>query len=110
MSRKLTESTVEEATLQWLEELGYAVLHGSEIEPEGPRQERANFGEVFLADRLRSALARINPTIPADAREDAVCKLTRVEHPSLVENNRQFHRHLSGRGAGGIPGRGPDCP
>jgi len=35
MSRKLTESTVEEAALQWLEELGYAVLPGSEIEWEG---------------------------------------------------------------------------
>jgi hypothetical protein len=35
---KLTESTVEEAALEWLNELGYAVLHGPEIEPEGPRQ------------------------------------------------------------------------
>ena len=31
----LTESVVEDAALAWLGELGYAVLHGSEIEPEG---------------------------------------------------------------------------
>jgi len=94
LSRKFTESTVEEAALQWLEELGYAVLHGSEIEPEGPQEERANFSEILLVERLRAALARINPGIPADAREDAVHKLTRAEHPSLVENNRQFHWYL----------------
>lgn len=38
MTTSLTESTVEDATLAWLEELGYAILHGPEIEPEGPRQ------------------------------------------------------------------------
>lgn len=39
-SSHLTESTVEDAALAWLGELGYVVLHGSEIEPEGPREER----------------------------------------------------------------------
>ena len=92
---KLTEFTVEEAMLQWLEDLGYAVLHGPEIEPEGPREERANFGEVLLVERLRAALARINAGIPADAREDAVRKLRQTEHPILVENNRQFYRYLT---------------
>ena len=95
MSRKITESTVEEATLQWLEELGYAVLSGSEIEPEGPRQERASFSDVLLVERLRAALARINPDIPGDAREEAIRKLQRSEHPDLVENNRRFHRFLT---------------
>ena len=31
----VTESTVEAAALQWLEGLGYAVLSGPAIEPEG---------------------------------------------------------------------------
>ena len=37
---KFTESTVEEATLQWLKELGYAVLHGPEIAAGEPAAER----------------------------------------------------------------------
>ena len=90
-SHRLTESTVEEAALQWLEELDYAVLPGPEIEPEGPQQERTSFGDVILFERLRSVLARINPGIPDDAREEAIRKLQRVEHPDLVENNRRFH-------------------
>ena len=42
MSHIITESTVEDAALAWLGELGYTVLHGPEIEPEGPREERVN--------------------------------------------------------------------
>lgn len=38
LTTSLTESTVEDAALAWLVELDYAVLHGSEIEPEGPRR------------------------------------------------------------------------
>ena len=91
---KVTESTVEEATLQWLEGLGYVVLYGPEIEPEGPREERASFSDVVLIDRLRLALTRINPDIPEETRGEALRKLLRAEHPSLVENNRQFHRYL----------------
>jgi len=37
--RKLTESTVEEAVLQWLEDLGYAVLHGPAIAAGEPATE-----------------------------------------------------------------------
>jgi type I restriction enzyme R subunit len=91
---RIAESTVEGASLAWLGELGYAMLHGSEIEPEGPREERRSFGEVLLVERLRSSLARINPHVPADTLEDAVRKLRHTEHPSLVENNRQFHRYV----------------
>lgn len=38
----LTESTVENAVLAWLEEFGYAVLHGPEIEPERPQEDRVS--------------------------------------------------------------------
>ena len=31
MPNKFTESTVEEAALEWFEELGHGVLHGPEI-------------------------------------------------------------------------------
>ena len=40
MTRSLTESTVEDATLSWLQELGYAVLHGPDIAAGEPAAER----------------------------------------------------------------------
>lgn len=91
---KFVESTVEEAVLEWASGLGYAVVNGIEIAPDEPGAERLNYGEVILTGRLRDALARINPTIPAEALDEAFRKVTRQETPSLVENNRRFHRLL----------------
>lgn len=91
---KFTESTVEEAALEWFEELGYAVLYGPEIAPEEPAAERQDYGEVILPGRLEQALAKLNPNFSADVRGDALRKLLRSEHPGLTDNNRRFHRLL----------------
>ena len=91
-----TESVVEEAALAWLAGLGYAVLNGPEIAAGEPAAERndPNYRDVILEQRLRSALARLNRELPADAIEDAYRKLTRADAPSLVERNRAVHRML----------------
>ena len=49
---------------------------------------------MVLEDRLRQALVRLNPTLPADAIEDAFRKLTRPEGPTLEARNRALHRLL----------------
>ncbi|MEW6218912.1 MAG: hypothetical protein AB1634_05165 [Thermodesulfobacteriota bacterium] len=36
-----------------------------------PAAERRDYGEVVLAQRLRDALAQLNPALPPDALEDA---------------------------------------
>ena len=56
MIRRLDESTVERAALQWLRELGYGYAHGPDISPGGRATERASFTEVVLVGRLRAAL------------------------------------------------------
>ncbi|MDA8118634.1 MAG: type I restriction endonuclease, partial [Gammaproteobacteria bacterium] len=92
----LNESTVEDATLGWLGALGYAVLHGPDIAAGLPAAERTNpnYRDVILEGRLRQALARLNPGLPAEALEDAYRKLTRTDAPSLLERNRAAHRML----------------
>ena len=67
MSGGFAESEVEDAALLWFETLGYAVKHGPDIAPDGLFKERADYGEVILGKRLRDALARLNPELPADA-------------------------------------------
>ena len=94
MAPKITESAVEEATLAWFQDLGYQVRSGPEIAPGELFAERASYGEVVLKERLREALARLNPAIPPEAREDAFRKITRPESPVLITNNRTFHRWL----------------
>ena len=91
-----TQSVVEEAALAWLEAIGYAALCGPDIAAGEPGAERSdpNYREVMLERRLRQALARLNPDLPAEALEDVHRKLTRSDAPSLVERNRTVDRML----------------
>jgi len=89
-----SESEVEVAALQWFEALGYTVLHGPDIAPGEPAAERTDYNEPVLPQRLRDALARLNPDLPANTLEDAFRKVTRAALPSLVGNNRAFHKML----------------
>ena len=84
----LSESTVEAVALDWLGSLGWTVLHGPDVAPDTPTAERADYGEVVLHDRLRSALARLNPDLPDDALEDALRRLTRPAGATLETRNR----------------------
>ena len=57
----LTEADVEAAALEWLAALGWQTAHGPDIGPGAPGEERAGYGAVVLEQRLRDALARLNP-------------------------------------------------
>jgi type I restriction enzyme R subunit len=89
-----TESVVEQAALAWLEAAGWHVRNGAEIAPGEPTAERDDYGQVVLAQRLRDALARLNPLLPAEALEDAFRRLVRPEGADLVVRNRALHRLL----------------
>ena len=90
----LSESTVEAVGLEWLGSLSWTVLRGPDIAPDTPNAERADYREVVLHGRLRSALARLNPDLPDDALEDALRRLTRPTGVTLEARNRHFHRML----------------
>ena len=90
----IAESHVEEAALAWLAELGFATASGVDIGPDGARPERAAYGDILLVGRLRDAIARLNPTLPEQARAAALAKLLQAETPTLIEENRRLHRHL----------------
>ena len=62
------ESIVEDAALEWLGELGYAVGHPPHLAPGEPAAERDSFGEVVRVGRLREVIRRIDPDIPREAR------------------------------------------
>ena len=90
----LTESVVENATLSWLASMGYTNVFGPDIAPGEPAAERESFQEVLLTRRLQDALSCLNSSIPADALEEAMRKVTRPESSSLLANNRSFHHML----------------
>ena len=90
----LSESIVEQVALAWLASVGWKVAHGPDIAPDTPGAQRNDYGEVVLAQRLRDALAAMNPHLPAAALEDAFRKLIRPEGATLEARNRAFHRML----------------
>ena len=53
-----------------------------------------HYGEVVLEQRLRDALALLNPGLPDTSLDDAFRKLTRPEGSTLESRNRAFHRML----------------
>lgn len=97
MPSSYTESILEQAGLEWLEDLGYEIAFGPDLAPDGESPERANFQDIVLVERLRSAIDRINPNVPRDAKEEAIEKVVNVAYsnPSLMTTNHDFHRMLT---------------
>jgi type I restriction enzyme, R subunit len=91
---KFNEAIVEEATITWLQGLGYHYILGPTIAPGETNSERDNFREVLLLGRLRDALRRINPNTPEAALEEAVRRVATPDFPALMLNNRAFHKLL----------------
>ncbi|MFC3146451.1 type I restriction endonuclease subunit R [Piscinibacterium candidicorallinum] len=96
-SSAISEDDLEQACLAWLGSLGWSIAHGPDISPPDastPGSERDTYRDVVLVHRLRSAVARLNPGIPAAAREDALRQVLRPNIPGHVLANRQINRWL----------------
>jgi type I restriction enzyme R subunit len=94
VSSGIAESHVEEAAIAWLSELGYAATNGLTIGPDGIKPERTSYGDVLLIDRLRIAIARLNPDLSSGTQAEVLAKICQSETPSLIEKNRRLHRYL----------------
>ena len=78
---KITEDDIERCTIEELEGLGFQFLHGPDISPDGEVPERQAYSDVVLTDRLRTAIQKLNPAIPAEAREQALREVQRINSP-----------------------------
>lgn len=95
MTSKIIESSIENFAIELLEKQGYQYIYGPSVAPDSETPERSSFEDVLLLDRLRRAVARINPAVSADAREDAIKQVQRISSPELIANNETFHRLLT---------------
>ena len=59
--------------------MGWQAVHGPDISPDTPGAERADYGQVVLERRLRDALGRLNPSLPASALDDAFRRVIQPE-------------------------------
>lgn len=92
---RMTENEIEKFAIELFEKLGYQYVYAPDIAPDSETPERERFEDVLLVDRLRAAVARINPLIPADVCEEAIKQVQRLNSPELIANNEAFHRMLT---------------
>ena len=122
---RITEHSIEDFTIQLLEQLGYEYIYAPNIAPfpssggvdaesgrggsfpslggvdsdEGGRRggndARSSYEEVLLTHRMAEAVRRINPTVPTAAQDEAIKEIQRIHSPELLTNNESFHRLLT---------------
>lgn len=93
----MNEEDLEQLALTWFRDVGYEVVYGPDLlldEADNPDGERVDSRQVLLLGRLRAALTRLNPDVPEGAVEEALDVLSKPQSPSLIINNRQFHKML----------------
>lgn len=91
----INEDMVEQEVLEILQELGYEILYGPDISPDGSTPMRDLYSDVVIVEKLRDAINRLNPDIPTVAREEAVKKVLRTDNPDIISNNQLFHQFLT---------------
>ena len=87
------DSLVEQPSIELLAQLGWETYNAyGEFEYGASPLGRETKGEVVLTARLREALEKLNPELPAEAVEQAVAELTRDRsRMSLVAANREIY-------------------
>lgn len=87
-----TEGDLEQWALEALQGLGFAYLHGAALSPETDSPARESFREVLLLERLRAAISRLNPSLPAQAIETVANSVRDREFAGdLIQENRRLH-------------------
>ena len=81
----LSEAAFESALLEQLRAFGYSIEREEDIGPDGHRPERESHDEVVLRRRFEDAVARLNPGLPPEARQDAIRRVTQAVRASRLD-------------------------
>ena len=92
---KLTESDIEQMTIEILQSRGYEYLYGPDIAPDGQSPMRTSLSEVVLREKLEAAVRRLNPSLPAAVLDETVKTVLRIDSTDLLADNECFHELLT---------------
>src|SRR5690606_30329403 len=81
----LSEAQLETALLEQLAGLRYGYVSDDVFGTNGHRPERESHDEVVLRGRFEDALARLNPGLPAEARQDAIRRVVQAVRASRLD-------------------------
>jgi type I restriction enzyme, R subunit len=106
-----TESEIEVFALEELQKTGFAYVPGPSIAPDSDEikpsqsaepiapfnvpEKRDSYGDVILKYTLEKAINRLNPTITAAVRQEALKTVSAVFSTQLINANEAFHKMLT---------------
>ncbi|MBI1758931.1 MAG: type I restriction endonuclease subunit R [Actinobacteria bacterium] len=93
MSMDMSEGDWEALAMETLGELAWEPVAGTAIAPGSG--ERESWAELILAGRLRDAVARINPALPAASVDEAVGEVLAARSRDALAENRRLHTLLT---------------
>ncbi|SDE53581.1 type I restriction enzyme, R subunit [Pricia antarctica] len=83
----MAEHTVQNAAIEWLEDLGYTHITGNVLQRD--------LKKVVLDTELHNFLTRTYPDVPKGAINEALAQFTQHEGMDVAYRNRDFHRKLT---------------
>ena len=70
-------------------DLEYETLEGTDL-----NDERKNYNDVILVERLGTKIRQLNPDLPEIVYTSAINQIKSLTNPTTIENNREFHQML----------------
>lgn len=93
--KRMNEDDLEQIAINWFREIGWHYANGYDIAHDGATPERSDdFSKVLLPKRLHAALARINPSLPAETYQQAQEQIETFSEIALEPKNRKFHSYI----------------
>lgn len=81
------EETLENITMEILNELEYECINGYEM-------ERTDYSKVILEDDLRNFICKINNNVTDEQVTEVLRQIKNLEHNNTILNNKQFTKYL----------------
>ena len=93
MSGGMSEAKWEHFVIEQFAELGWEPKNGKDIAKGSG--ERESWDELIIPSRLRDAVARINPKLPASAVDDVVNEVMSARSRDALTENHRIHEYLT---------------
>ncbi len=93
--KTLNEDILEQQAKIWFEEMGYTSSFGPDIAPEGLYEERHDYAQCILIDRLKRKIQEINPDIPQEGLDEALRQVMLCDVVGLIPQNIKCHNFIT---------------
>ena len=92
MARLTEDYMVEQAALNWLTNLKYDYIHGSQLCPENA--ERDSYRETVLKKRFIEKISSLNRWLSPTQGQEVYKKITQLDHPDFAVKSQMFYDML----------------